>query len=72
MIKVILAIGHINYDEFLDRVLEMAKQHPEQLGGMKLPPFSGKMLKMIPAHKKNEMLAQAMNGSKDKILPQAE
>lgn len=72
MIKVILAIGHINYDEFLDRVLEMAKQHPEQLGGMKLPPFSGKMLKMIPAHQKNEMLAQAMNGSKDKILPQAE
>lgn len=72
MIKVILAVGHINYDEFLERVLEMAKQHPEQLGGMKLPPFTGKMLKMIPDHKKNEMLAQAMNGSKDKILPQAE
>lgn len=72
MIKAILAIGHINYDQFLEQVLEMAKQHPEQLGGMKLPPFSSKMLKMIPAHKKNEMLAQAMNGSKDKILPQAE
>lgn len=72
MIKAILAIGHINYDEFLERILEMAKQHPEQMGGMKLPPFSGKMLKMIPSHKKNEMLAHALNSSKDKILPQAE
>lgn len=72
MIKAILSIGHINYDAFLERVLEMAKEHPEQLGGMKLPPFSARMLKMIPAHKKNEMLAQAINSSKDKVLPQAE
>lgn len=72
MIKVILAIGHINYDVFLERVLEMAKEHPEQMGGMKLPPFSGKMLKMIPAHKKNEMIAQAVNSSREKIMPQAE
>lgn len=72
MIKIILAVGHLNYDAFLERVLEMAKDHPEQTGGMKLPPFSAKMLKMLPAHKKNEMLAQAMNGSKDKVLPQAE
>lgn len=72
MIKAILTISKINYDEFLERVLEMAKQHPEQLGGMKLPPFSGKMLRMVPQNKKNEMLAQAVNGSKDRILPQAE
>lgn len=72
MIKIILAIGHINYDVFLENVLEMAKQHPEQLGGMKLPPFSDKMLKMLPTQKKNEMLAQAVNGSRDKILPQME
>lgn len=72
MIKVILAMGHVNYDLFLERVFEMAKEHPEQMGGMKLPPFSGKMLKMLPAHKKNEMLAQAVNGSKERILPQAE
>ena len=72
MIKVILAIGHINYDVFLERVLEIAKEHPEQMGGMKLPPFSGKMLKMIPAHKKNEMIAQAVNSSREKIMPQAE
>lgn len=72
MIKIILAIGHINYDEFLERILQMAKEHPEQMGGMKLPPFSDKMLKMLPTHKKNEMLAQAVNGSKEKVLPQAE
>lgn len=72
MIKMILAIGHLNYDAFLERVLEMAQAHPEQMGGMKLPPFSAKMLKMLPAHKKNEMLSQAINGSKEKVLPQAE
>lgn len=66
MIKVILAMGHVNYDLFLERVLEMAKQHPEQLGGMKLPPLSGKMLKMLPAQQKNAMLAQAVNSSKEK------
>lgn len=45
MIKMILAIGHINYDKFLNNMLEMAKQHPEQMGGMKLPPFTAQMIK---------------------------
>ena len=31
MIKMILAIGHINYDKLLNNMLEMAKQHPEQI-----------------------------------------
>ena len=31
MIKMILAIGHINYDKFLNNMLEIAKQHPEQM-----------------------------------------
>ena len=53
MIKMILAIGHINYDKFLNNMLEMAKQHPEQMGGMKLPPFTAQMIKMLPARKKN-------------------
>lgn len=72
MIKMILAIGHINYDKFLNNMLEMAKQHPEQMGGVKLPPFTGQMLKMLPARKKNEMIAQALNSSKDKVIPQVE
>ena len=59
MIKMILAIGHINYDKFLNNMLEMAKQHPEQMGGMKLPPFTAQMIKLLPARKKNEMVAQA-------------
>lgn len=66
MIKMILAIGHINYDKFLNNMLEMAKQHPEQMGGMKLPPFTAQMIKMLPARKKNEMVAQALNSSKGK------
>ena len=52
MIKMILAIGHINYDKFLNNMLEMAKQHPEQMGGMKLPPFTTQMIKLLPARKK--------------------
>ena len=54
MIKMILAFGHINYDKLLNNMLEMAKQHPEQMGGVKLPPFTGQMLKMLPARKKNK------------------
>ena len=72
MIKMILAIGHINYDKFLNNMLEMAKQHPEQMGGMKLPPFTAQMIKMLPARKKNEMVAQALNSSKGKVEPQIE
>lgn len=72
MMKIVLAIGQINYDAFLENMLKAVKDHPEQLGGVKLPPFSGKLLKMIPAHKKNEMLAQAINDNKDKMLAQAE
>ena len=47
MIKMILAIGHINYDKFLNNMLEMAKQHPEQMGGMKLPPFTTQMILLV-------------------------
>ena len=72
MIKMILAIGHINYDKLLNNMLEMAKQHPEQMGGVKLPPFTGQMLKMLPARKKNEMVAQALNSNKGKVEPQIE
>ncbi len=72
MIKMILAIGHINYDKMLNNMLEMAKQHPEQMGGVKLPPFTGQMLKMLPARKKNEMVAQALNSNKEKVIPQIE
>lgn len=72
MIKMILIIGHINYDKFLNNMLEMAKQHPEQMGGMKLPPFTAQMIKMLPARKKNEMVAQALNRSKGKVEPQIE
>ena len=72
MIKMILAIGHINYDKFLNNMLEIAKQHPEQMGGMKLPPFTAQMIKMLPARKKNEMVAQALNSSKGKVEPQIE
>ena len=72
MIKMILAIGHINYDKFLNNMLEMAKQHPEQMGGMKLPPFTTQMIKLLPARKKNEMVAQALNSSKGKVEPQIE
>lgn len=60
MIKMILAIGHINYDKFLNNMLEMAKQHPEQMGGMKLPPFTApddqnaacsiRRMKWLPRH----------------------
>ena len=53
-------------------MLEMAKQHPEQMGGVKLPPFTGQMLKMLPARKKNEMVAQALNSNKGKVEPQIE
>lgn len=53
-------------------MLEMAKQHPEQMGGMKLPPFTTQMIKMLPARKKNEMVAQALNSSKGKVEPQIE
>ena len=72
MIKMILAIGHINYDKLLNNMLEMAKKHPEQMGGVKLPPFTGQMLKMLPARKKNEMVAQALNSNKGKVEPQIE
>ena len=72
MIKMILAIGHINYDQLLNNMLEMAKQHPEQMSGVKLPPFTGQMLKMLPARKKNEMVAQALNSNKGKVEPQIE
>lgn len=45
MIKMILAIGHINYDKLLNNMLEMAKQHPEQMGGVKRLLLQGRCLK---------------------------
>ncbi len=72
MIKIIMQIASINYDTFLESVLEKAKENPEMLGGMKLPPFSGKILKMIPAQQKNEMLAKLANDHKNEAIPKME
>ena len=69
MIKIIFEIDHINYDRFLENVLKQAKEHPELMGGAKLPPFSDKMLKMLPADKKNEMFAQVINTEKERLKP---
>ncbi len=72
MFKTIFEIGYIEYDEFLTQILEFAKDHPEQTGGMKLPPFSAKMIKMIPVAQKNQLLAQGIKEHKAEILPQVE
>ncbi len=72
MIKIILQIASINYDAFLEQILAQAKEHPEMLGGMKLPPFSDKIIKMIPAQQKNEMMAKMANDHKSEVIPKAE
>ena len=72
MIKIILQIASINYDAFLEQILAQAKEHPEMLGGMKLPPFSDKIIKMIPARQKNEMMAKMANDHKSEVIPKAE
>ena len=72
MIKIIMQIESIDYDSFLQKVLAQAKEHPEMLGGMKLPPFSNKILKMIPAQQKNEMMAKMANDHKSEVIPRAE
>ena len=72
MIKIILQIESINYDSFLEQILAQAKEHPEMLGGMKLPPFSDKVIKLIPAHQKNEMMAKMVNEHKGQVIPRAE
>jgi len=72
MIKIILQIASINYDQFLESVLEKAKEHPEMLGGMKLPPFSDKLIRMIPVQQKNEMMAKMANEHKGEVIPKAE
>ena len=72
MIKILLQIASINYDAFLGQILARAKEHPEMLGGMKLPPFSDKVIRLIPAHQKNEMMAKMANDHKAQVIPKAE
>ncbi len=72
MIKLILEAQKVNYDDFIDRMLQMAKDHPEQLGGVKVPPMAGKMLKLLPQKKKDEMIVQALNSDKPKMIEQAQ
>jgi len=70
MIKIIMKISDIEYDGFIDRLLDMAKEHPEQLNGAKIPPGAGKMLKMIPRQQKNQMITDILNRNKDAAIPQ--
>ena len=72
MIKLIMTAGHFNCDRMLENMLQMAKEHPEMLGGQKLPPFADKMIRMVPADKKNEMMAQSLKTQKSQMLPQVE
>jgi hypothetical protein len=72
MIKLMVLIGEINYDHLLSELLAKAKEHPEMLGGMKLPPFSDKMLRLVPQGKKNEMLASMANERKGQVIPRLE
>lgn len=72
MIKIVVDIRDVNYDEFIDRAFDMIKEHPEQLGGHKLPPFSKAMIKKLPKHQKNEMIVQSFRQNKAQYLPQFE
>lgn len=72
MIKIILEIGSVNYDSFIRDMLDQAKQHPEMLQGLKLPPFSDKLIKLIPGHQKNELVVRMVREHKAEMIPKVE
>ena len=72
MVKFIFEIGSVDYNSLIDRIMQMVKDNPELTKGIKVPKFAGKMVKKLPESKKNEMLAEAVNGHKAEYIPQLE
>ena len=69
MVRIILDISSIDYDTFVSDILKQAKEHPEMLQGKKLPPFSDRLVKMMPVHQKNELVVNMINGHKAEMIP---
>ena len=70
MFRIGLDITHIDYSTAMENIIRTARENPELMGGMKLPPFfNAGMLKMIPDAQKNAYLVQGISQGKDRIIP---
>ena len=72
MIKLILECNSIDYDAYLNDVIQKAKEHPEMTGGIKLPKGIGAVLNHMPKKAKNEMIAKAINSHSEAAIPRVQ
>ena len=72
MIKLILECNSIDYDAYLNEVIQKAKEHPEMTGGIKLPKGIGAVLNHMPKKAKNEMIAKAINSHSEAAIPRVQ
>lgn len=72
MMKLILELNKIDYDEYLQEILQKAAEHPELTGGIKLPKGTSAVLKHLPRKAKNEMIAKAINSHSQAAIGRAE
>ena len=72
MIKLILECNSIDYDAYLNEVLQKAKEHPEMTGGIKLPKGTAAILNHMPKKAKNEMIAKAINSHSEAAIPRVQ
>ena len=72
MLKIVTDVSDIDYNSFIDRFFDEAREHPEQLGGVRIPGFARGLLKRIPDDKKVEIVSSVLESHQQEAIPMVE
>jgi len=72
LLKIVTDVSEIDYNGFIDRFFDEIREHPEQLGGKRIPGFARGLLKRIPDDTKIEMVSGVVERHQEEAIPPVE